>query len=131
MAIALPVPNRNGDYTSTRRGAGHQHWQVVDPDPAGLNCRMARRYQGIALDAVNTPDELMSRDYAFNVSSWEVIHRFRPGEKLWAITGHMTIQHIQFDDRGKPWLGVRVPHRGGDEIIDCFVRANRRFVRPI
>lgn len=103
---------------------------MVDPDPAGLNCRMAKRFQGYALDAMNVPDELMSPDYTFNVSSWEVIHRFRPGEKLWAVTGNLTTQHIQFDDRGKPWLGVRVANRG-NVIIDCFVRANRRFVRPI
>ncbi|BAS58103.1 MULTISPECIES: hypothetical protein [Leptolyngbya] len=129
--IALPVPNQNGDYTNTRKGQGHINWQVVDPDPAGLNCRMAKQFQGFALDAMNTPDELMSRDYTPNVSSWEVIHQFPPGEKLWAITGNVTTQHIQFDDRGKPWLGVRVPYQGGNEIIDCFVRANRRFIKPI
>lgn len=129
-AIALPVPNQAGDYTNTRRGNGHRDWKVIDPDPTGLNCRMAKQFQGIAMDAVNTPDELLSRDYKPNINTWKVIRRFRPGQRLSAVTGNGMNQHLQFDDRGKPWMAVRVSTLG-NVIVDCFVRANRRLIQPL
>lgn len=127
VAIAIPISDRNGDFTSTGRGRGHIYWQVVDPDPNGLNCRMTERFQGIYADALNTPDEFLSRDYKPNISRWTRVHRFATGERLRAVTGNGMNQHIQFDDRGKPWMAVRISDVRGD----CFVRANIRFVRPI
>ena len=125
-AVALPIPNQDGDYIDTKRGNAHRDWKVVDPDPAGLNCRMAKQFQGIAVDAVNTPDEMLSLDYKPNIRKWEVVYRFRPGQQLLAVTGNGMNQHIQFDDRGKPWMAVRVQNS-----VDCFTRINRHFIQPI
>lgn len=113
---AFPQPNPDGDYA---RRTSHSHWQVVDPDPNGLNCRWsdAMPDEWYAPDAVLPPLEVLN---------WPIVQRFPAGTVLTANTtpaGFATM----VDTRNKPWLKVSLgPH---DQI--CLVRANRQFVRPI
>ncbi|WP_448534376.1 hypothetical protein [Parathermosynechococcus lividus] len=62
---SLPQPNTNGDYLRT----GHREWQVVDPDPQGLNCRWSNQMpqQWYAPNA-QFPD--------MDVITWPVVARF-------------------------------------------------------
>jgi hypothetical protein len=108
-AIALPSPDRNGDYTDTRRGNGHRDWGVVDPDPAGLNCRMAKRFYGFSLDDMNAPDELF-KNRKHKIGDWQVVGKFKPGQKFQVSIGHMMAQQIILDAQGKPWMAVQTPN---------------------
>ncbi|MDX2243629.1 MAG: hypothetical protein NW224_23360 [Leptolyngbyaceae cyanobacterium bins.302] len=123
-ALATPVLNDNGDYVGSTTN-GYMTWQVVDPDPKGLNCRMASRFQPASLDSIDNPLAL-GQDYQHDVSSWNVVFSFKTGEQLRAVIGNGRFNQImKLDDQGKPWLGVNT-WKG-----DCFVRANYRYVRPV
>lgn len=111
----LPRPNANGDYLTR---TSHQYWQVVDSDPAGLNCRWSSRMPSNWY----APDAVLPR---MNVLNWDVVRRFAPGTTLTANTtpaGFATMM----DSRGLPWLKVSI----GDNDQICLVRANSRFIRP-
>jgi len=126
-AIAIPVPNQQGDYpipALRQRGGRHVNWQVVDPDPQGLNCRMAKQFQGFSVDGANAPQELFQRN-RHTISQWAVVTKFNRGQRLRAVTGNLANQIMLVDRQGKPWLPVNSP-KG-----DCFVRANSRFIQPL
>ncbi|NJP09803.1 MAG: hypothetical protein HC866_10205 [Leptolyngbyaceae cyanobacterium RU_5_1] len=124
LAFATPVQNQNGDYVGST-AIGYTRWEVVDPDPKGLNCRMAKAFQPATLDSIDTPRELY-QDHQQPIASWNVVFSFSPGERLNAVIGNGRFNQIMLlDAQGKPWLGVRT-WKG-----DCFVRANSRFVRPL
>ncbi|MBD1910907.1 MULTISPECIES: hypothetical protein [unclassified Leptolyngbya] len=111
----LPQPNANGDYTAR---TSHSSWQVVDPDPNGLNCRWSSQMPA----EWYAPDARLPRR---DVVNWGVVRRFATGTVLTANTtpaGFATMT----DSRGLPWLKVSI---GNNDQI-CLVRANSRFVRP-
>lgn len=126
-AFGLPTPNQQGDYPippPRNRGDRQVNWQVVDADPKGLNCRMAKQFQGVRMDSLDTPDELYQRN-RYDVSQWPVVTRFRRGQRIQAVTGNLANQIVVVDRRGKMWLPI---HTGKG---DCLVRANSRFIRPL
>ena len=111
---ALPQPNSDGDYTDR----GQIRWQVVDPDPNGLNCRWS----------ASNPREWYSpaANFPMNVTQWAAVRRFPAGTVLTANTTPAGFA-LMFDTRNKPWVKVSIG--SNDEI--CLVRANRQFIRPI
>ncbi|MBW4486509.1 MAG: hypothetical protein KME12_01835 [Trichocoleus desertorum ATA4-8-CV12] len=127
LALAIPAPNQQGDYPAPvqrQRGARHVNWQVVDSDPRGLNCRMARQFQGISVDGSDAPPELYTRN-KYNISQWSVVFAFKRGQRLQAVTGNMDNHITLTDQQGKPWMAVYTS-KG-----HCFVRANSNFVKPL
>jgi hypothetical protein len=42
-ALALPTDNGQGNYMPSRQMVSQSAWQVVNPDPTELNCRMAEQ----------------------------------------------------------------------------------------
>lgn len=126
-ALALPTPNSEGDYPIPRdgqRGGRHVNWQVVDPDPQGLRCRMAKQFQAVTVDGIDAPRDLFVRN-KHDISQWSIVTTFRRGQRLRAVTGNFANQIILVDNRGKAWLPVQMG-RG-----NCVVRANSRFIKPI
>lgn len=127
FASAIPVADREGDYpipAARARGNRQVNWVVVDPDPRGLNCRMAQRFRSISVDGVDAPAELFERN-KHNVSLWPVVTVFRRGQRLQAVTGNLANQIVIVDSRGKGWLPI-LTGRG-----NCFVRYNSSFIKPI
>ncbi len=122
---AVPATNADGDYLFPgRRGNRQFNWEVSDRDLNGLNCRMARQFQGIALDSTDVPDSLRANN-RHEISEWSVVAVFETGEPLEAVTGNVANQIVLLDKRGKPWIPVYF------EDGNCFVRANNRFIVPI
>ncbi len=128
IAVATPTANRQGDYTNDKRGSFHQYWEVVDADTKGLNCRMAKQFQGIPADGMEGAVDTFYRSRP-NISAWTVVHKFPPRQKIEALSGNLANQLILLDNANSPWLAVRFI-RGG-KGMDCFVRANTRFIKPI
>ncbi|MBD2097491.1 hypothetical protein H6F90_20550 [Trichocoleus sp. FACHB-591] len=127
FALAIPTTNQQGDYPAPppgQRGGRQVNWQVVDSDPKGLNCRMARQFQGISVDSIDAPPDLSARN-KHNISQWPVVFAFKRGQRLRAETGNWDNQIMLTDRQGKPWLPVSTS-KG-----NCFVRANSNFIRPV
>lgn len=127
LALAIPTPNQQGDYpipSLRQRGGRHVNWQIVDSDPRGLNCRMARQFQGISVDGSDAPADLSARN-KHNISQWPVVFAFKRGQRVQAVTGNWANQIMLTDQQGKPWLPVYTS-KG-----NCFVRANSNFIKPI
>ncbi|MBK4731546.1 hypothetical protein JJD41_16980 [Oxynema sp. CENA135] len=100
------VMDENGDYYSAGTGPRLAYeWQVVDPDPNGLNCRYYNRRRG--------PN---GRD----IYEYPVGTTFQEGELIKSAM-------IQLDNRGLPWLWIGTS--ATTEI--CYVRANSRYVQPV
>ncbi len=147
IALALPVPNPAGDYVAPpRKILLHHIWKVVDPDPAGLRCRMPLQFHGKRLDDEipgRLPgdrdfligDRLLKND-KWDIGSWEVFHILQTGTRIYAFGGNLGAMIIVRDRYGKPWLPVVVtsdgqPPTNKKAIGYCFVRANQRFIQPI
>jgi hypothetical protein len=121
-ASALAMDDLNGDYVPGFRGRTHySQWQVVDPDPNGLNCRSTDptggplKLDNLALNQIDIPQ-------------WPVLKTFKPGTKLEALprnSGDLTAQIN--DQRGNSWIAIRTNNQGGS----CLVRANIKFVRSL
>lgn len=82
-------------------------WEVVDPDPNGLNCRYLNRTEG-------------SPTGSNNFYNYPVSQTLMRGQTF-------NSPKIVYDDRNLPWLWV------GSSMTNhiCFVRANSNFVRPV
>ncbi len=104
-----PVIDNNDDYHPSNQNESYMPWawEVVDPDPNGLNCRYLNRSEGSPTgsnDIYNYPvSNTLMRGEAFNSP------------------------RIIYDDRNLPWLWV------GSSSTNhiCFVRANSSYVRPV
>jgi len=126
--LTSPAFAGQGDYTlSKRRGDAIVYWDVIDPDPAGLNCRMPRDLHGADLEAVMGP--IMSGGeydggYIRVSEWWPPVTQIKPGTRVRAAVGNLQIQEVVKDYRYKPWLGIKTD-RG-----DCFVRAHNTLIRP-
>ena len=105
-AEPYPQADENGDYYIVNGQGSYMpyEWEVVDPDPNGLNCRDMDHSSPRINDIYNFP----------------IRTAFPTGERI-------PSSGINLDDRGLPWL------RFGSSATrhPCFVRANSRFVRPI
>lgn len=112
----LPQADARGEYS---RRTLHTHWLVVDTDPEGLNGRLARdfpvNYDSVAAPWPSSPP-----------LSWPVVARFTSGSLLRARTGNVGVIRIQ-DPQGRSWMMVTRPEGSGI----CFVRAHRRYIRPV
>lgn len=120
VAKSLPVPNASGDYA----GGGAEtwmNWQVLDPDPAGLNCRATPVF------ASGEWTERVYDSLPNNIGSFPVVHRFTAGTILRA-NNTPAGATLWRDDAGKNW--VRVSLDDNSDAI-CFVRANKRYVHPV
>lgn len=127
LTLALPMPNTEGDYRiPNMRGNAHRNWVVVDPDPNGLNCRMAKAFQPYSLDASNAPKEL-HQHHKHDISEWPVIVQFQQGQRLRATTGHLGQQIMLLDSSDRPWLPISLKATKNS----CFVRANSQFIQPL
>ena len=121
-ALGLPVPNQQGDYPLTSFPQSQQlTWRVVDADPQGLHCRMAKQFQQVQVDGADAPAALFQRN---KLLQWPIVASFQRGQRLQAVGGNRG-QIVVTDNRGLPWL----PMRAGAK--HCFVRANSRFIRPV
>lgn len=104
-----PVMDNNGDYHPSDPNNPHMswRWEVVDPDPNGLNCRYLNRTEGSPTG---------SNDFY----NYPVSNTLMRGETF-------NSPQIVYDDRNLPWLWV------GSSATNhiCFVRANSSFVRPV
>lgn len=114
---SLPEPNDNGDYISN---SSHFYWQVTDPDPNGLNCRMGSE----SIEEVWNPEN----------SSFPSIINFPVVETLQTdeiFTGKLSYGGFIFtlDSDMKPWIYIEKKADGTS--ANCFVRANDLFVKPI
>ncbi|NJK39551.1 MAG: hypothetical protein HC835_19075 [Oscillatoriales cyanobacterium RM2_1_1] len=101
-----PWPDRSGDYPI--RQTYHGMWQVMDTDPQGLNCRG------------NIPP---------GQGSAQVIAQFPQDTLLNAVKRERGVFELEKDQRGFPWLRVRLYEKDGK--AECWVRANSQFVVPI
>lgn len=111
-----PIPTDNqGNYRRT----SHLTWEVVDPDPAGLNCRWSDE---MPVDWYSPAAKMPP----MTVGSWPVVRTFAPGTTLKANITPAGFSAL-FDDNNQPWLKVSL----GDNDEICLVRANQRFVRPV
>ncbi|AFY85500.1 hypothetical protein [Oscillatoria acuminata] len=100
--------NGNGDYYIINEfphtpGSVYARWTVVDPDPNGLNVRCA-------------PPNYQGQDF-YNLTPYFTV----------ANGGSFTSSHLRSDDRGLPWVQLRLEDAARET---CFVRANSEYVLP-
>ncbi|WP_017662010.1 hypothetical protein [Baaleninema simplex] len=117
-AAELPQADETGNYSGR---SCHQHWEVVDPDPNGLNCRRAeiglKELYGLGLQ--DLPE----------IGNWEVIGTLSEGETFTAALFPSGFNGV-YDKNSNPWLFVDRVDRA-DSPSQCLVRANANFVKPI
>lgn len=129
FALAIPAPDAEGDYRiPSTRGNRHINWVVVDSDPKGLNCRMAKEFQQFSLDGADAPAALYENK-RHNIGQWPVVATFREGDRLQAVTGNFAQQIMLTDLADQPWLPIEISSQNNSR--NCFIRANRRFIRPL
>ena len=109
--IAPARADENGNYSNR---SDQTRWQVVDPDPNGLNCRMGGTLEDIHHGHYNNTFP--------NILDFPVVATLEPGS-LFESRQNPGGFAVYGDDRGLPW--VYVPNLG------CFVRANSSFIAPI
>ena len=87
----LPSPNNQGDYMGR---AYHTYWEVVDPDPNGLNCRMTN----------SSFEELMRADNRtpFEFFNWSLVGILKQGQRFESFPSNAAGTFN--DTRGLPWL---------------------------
>ncbi|MGC9526603.1 MAG: hypothetical protein ACP5D7_13800 [Limnospira sp.] len=111
----LPQPLENGNFPRSP----HTTWEAIDPDPNGLNCRMADISE----------EELSTRNVSLDIRNWPVVATLERGQDFQTIPGPAGLG-IVFDTQEQPWLYVKTTDQDG-ETTTCFVRANSSFVQPI
>lgn len=116
-ANSLPEPNEKGDFVSK---SDHLYWQVIDPDPNGLNCRMGEE----PIEAIWSPD-----NPGFPaISTWPAVTTFKPDEIFKAQLSYSGFV-ATFDDQLQPWIFIKKKEDGTP--ANCFVRASRNLIKPI
>lgn len=116
LASPLPGTNENGDYIT----GDHYYWEVVDPDPNGLNCRTvnATIYELLQL---NNPTP-------FDFFNWPVVGVLYQGQRFHVSSSNRGV--FWWDTRKLPWLYVKDSDQG-NVTKGCFVRANSQYVKPV
>jgi hypothetical protein len=116
-AQSLPEANAQGNYVSL---SSHLYWQVVDPDPKGLNCRMGNA----SIEEIWNPD-----NPGFpTISSWPVAATFKPEEIFRAQVSYSGFVFTR-DEQFLPWIFVKKKLDGTP--ANCFVRANSSLIKPV
>lgn len=114
----FPETDANGNYIGRPY---HSYWQVVDPDPNGLNCRIPR---GCSFD------DIMGNScpgFNGNYLDYQLRGTLQTGERFKSFPNNAA---GTFSDRRRlPWLFVGQNYDGG--LSGCFVRANSSFVKSI
>lgn len=106
-------PDAKGSFRRTT----HTFWQVVDPDPNGLNVRLHPRFPARFDDERDPWPESPVR-------SWPVIGTVPHGEIVQAMRGNVGVVHVT-DPDGARWLMIRYGQGVG------FIRWSVSFVRPV
>ena len=114
----LPQSDKNGDYGNRTT---HIYWKVVDPDPEGLNGRLADDFPADWEDIRASWPET-------NVAQWPVVTKFSTGSILTACPGNCGIIFLK-DKNGKSWLMVYRDPVKKSKV--CFVRANVKYIKPV
>jgi len=105
-------PDANGDFSERTL---HHYFEVIDPDPNGLNARFPPGPpRKDCCDAL--PNE--------EVGTWPVVAQLKKGTVLCGIS-NVWVGHAQ-DKQKRWWMNFRTPD--GQEV---WVRANSKFIRPI
>lgn len=104
-------PDAKGDFSERTL---HHYFEVIDPDPKGLNARIPPGPPIKGCDPL--PNE--------EVSTWPVSTQLKKGTILFGVSDAW-VGRVQ--DREKRWW-MHFRTLGGQE---CWVRANSRFIRPI
>lgn len=114
----LPIPDKKtGDYAR----ASHKYWQVVDPDPKGLNCRMGSYTKEQIYNASNT--------IKMDIFNWRVVGTLKREQSFENELGPAGFGII-YDTQKKPWMFVdKVYAKGAPK--HCFVRANSKYIKPV
>ena len=100
-------PDNQGNYPI--REEYHGAWQVVDPDPSGLNCRgNIPSYQG----------------------SQDIIATFPTGTVINAVPRERGVVEISDEPQDQPWLRVQL-FQPKALPKSCWVRANQQYIMPI
>jgi hypothetical protein len=115
--LELPQPNEQGDYQRT----SHRYWEVVDPDPKGLNCRMSE----YSIQEIQNPGSKVELD----IDNWPVVGTLKQGDNFEIYLGPSG-SGVLYDRQNQPWFFVEKSD-DSDPPSNCFVRANSRFVKPI
>ncbi|MCT7963480.1 hypothetical protein NG799_03245 [Laspinema sp. D1] len=113
----FPKNNAQGDYTGK---SDHIYWQVVDPDPNGLNCRMGDR----TIDQVWNPSA-----GALDIGTWSVTGTLPPDSTFQAALSPGGFV-LTFDANNQPWMFVESSN-GPEQTSNCFIRANSKYITPI
>lgn len=126
IASAEPIWNQNGDYQTNMRTSAYTTWQVVDPDPSGLNCRMALQHRPALFESQNMQSTYIESN-RYNIANWPVLVRLSSGTRLSApLVGRGgESQTIIRDGNGRPWLALNT------YLGACLVRANSQYIQPI
>ena len=106
-------PDANGNFRRTT----HTFWQVIDPDPNGLNVRLHPRFPSRYEDDREPWPESPVR-------SWPVIGTVARGDIVQARRGNVGVIHVT-DPSGARWLMIAYGQGVG------FVRWSTPFVRPV
>ncbi|MGC9525444.1 MAG: hypothetical protein ACP5D7_07885 [Limnospira sp.] len=116
-ADSLPKPNDKGDYIGN---SSHAYWQVVDPDPQGLNCRMGEQ----SIKEIWSPDNPGFPP----IGSWPVVSTLSENE---VFEGQLSYGGFvfTFDQNRDPWIFIK--NKSDGTPANCFVRANNLFVQPV
>lgn len=109
------TPDANGNYGRT----DHRTWQVVDPDPNGLNCRW---HAAMPADWYAPDTQFPNREFG----QWQVVRQFSSGSILTANLAPAGFATL-YDQQQQPWLKVEI----GENDTICLVRANAAYIQPI
>ncbi|MGL5059308.1 MAG: hypothetical protein ACRC62_04935 [Microcoleus sp.] len=115
--VELPQPNAQGDYQKTR----HRYWQVVDPDPSGLNCRMGN----YSIQEIQNPGS----DVVLDIDNWPVVGVLKQGQKFEISLGPSG-SGVLYDEQNQAWFFIEATS-DPDAPSNCFVRANSKFIQPV
>ncbi len=115
--LNLPEPMQNGDY----RRSSHTRWEAVNANSNGVNCRSVN----LSYDQLNDPRNSVKLD----IENWPVVGTLKPGQDFEINPGPAGFG-VVYDSKQNPWIYIEKTAANGAPSR-CFVRANRRFVKPI
>jgi hypothetical protein len=127
VAVA-EVWDAKGDYARTDQSPVYRGWKVVDPDSAGLNCRMANQYRSVRLESQKIGSPALIPDKKHAIGNWPVLVQVPRNTVLTASLIDWRGGKVQvsvMDVNNRPWLALKT-YRG-----ECLVRANSRYIQPI
>ncbi|ERT04951.1 hypothetical protein M595_5095 [Lyngbya aestuarii BL J] len=113
----LPTTRENGDFIRSSQ----KTWEAVNANSNGLNCH------GLNLSYEELIDPRNS--VKLDIENWPVVGQLKQGQDFEINLGPAGLGMV-YDAQQNPWMYVENT-RGENGPSNCFVRANRRFVKPI